>query len=306
MQRDRFAFLFGNLLLSLPACFNPADSSLADGVEAPETTGELPIATDDGTLTTSGDAGPASSDGSTGGEPAPLDGSSTGDVGSATDLDATTGEVVPGTDGGTTGSIEGSTGEPIDATTGAPLDPFVVVTVDDLGLAIPDDGYDGTIESMGCAELDIDDPRDVETVSMQIAMAHTFVGDLVIKVVPPDGPIVTALMRPGVPEPFDGDIPPSGNGSGTDLDPSGPILFGSADSDVSAEDMGATLPGAGRVCLDDGICFFRANAGVNAPAGDITALTGVAGAGTWRVCFGDATLGDTGSVDRVTLSLRMQ
>lgn len=54
-----------------------------------------------------------------------------------------------------------------------------------LNLAIPDNGYNGTLGSMACTPVTLSGSGNITDMNVRIAMNHTWVGDLVIKVVNP-------------------------------------------------------------------------------------------------------------------------
>ena len=108
------------------------------------------------------------------------------------------------------------------------------------GLAIPDDGYDGTLGSMTCCMVDADLGFDTNILDMDVEylITHTWVGDLVLKVVSPGGSATTSTMmsRPGFAELVDDGSSGFGNGADWAGDP---ILFDDDGPDPTAETMGA-------------------------------------------------------------------
>lgn len=173
-----------------------------------------------------------------------------------------------------------------------------------LALAIPDDAYDGSLRSMTCVDLDVR-PFPLDTLAsleVALAMRHTWVADLVIKLVGPGGsPVVTLMSRPNINEPADDGTRMNGNDA--DLDPAFPIRFvdGAA---VSAEDMGDGI-GNRTVCEADGVCVFAPNAGAATP-GDLSSFVGGPASGAWRFCVGDAAGADLGTIDAVTLVMGLR
>jgi len=168
-----------------------------------------------------------------------------------------------------------------------------------LALAITDDGYDGTLGSMSCVTFAVPSTGadTVGSAQVQIAMDHTWIGDLVIKVVSPANTVTTILSRPGLAETVDDGSSCCGDSS--NLVVGSPVTF--ADSSANdAEAMGAV---AIDVCLDDGICDFSPNPGAGPGTNGFYDFNAESTVGTWQVCFGDSGAGDTGTVDSVTLSL---
>jgi len=172
-----------------------------------------------------------------------------------------------------------------------------------LALAIPDDTYVGTLATMTCVDFDVRPfPLDtVTSLTVELAMRHPWVADLVFKLVGPGGaPVVTLMSRPSIDETADDGTRRSGNNA--NLDPASPIRFISG-ATVSAEDMGDGI-GDGTVCAADRICDFAANAGA-ATAGDLMSFVGRPASGAWRFCVGDAAPADIGEIDSVTLVMEL-
>lgn len=170
-----------------------------------------------------------------------------------------------------------------------------------LGLEIPDDGYDGTVGSMVCAELEVDDDGTdlVAYLEVELRVDHTYVGDLTVKLISGAGTEVTLMARPGSDAPDDGTNLPFGRAG--DLLVSFPVTF-SESAPSSAELMGMDMFGfeVVHICADDGLCEFAP--GVAAPpAGALTAVVGEDATGTWRVCVGDSAGGDVGVLNAVHL-----
>ena len=170
-------------------------------------------------------------------------------------------------------------------------------------IAITDDGYDGTLASMACRTINQGGGGTVQDASVTVAIEHTWVGDLTIKLESPAGTVATMLSRPGAAEASDdGAGPPFGDSS--DLALSSPITFSTTDGLFDAETMGASIPGSGVVCADDGECLFTPNPDSASDSGDLAALfDGEDPSGDWRLCVGDSAGGDTGNLGDVTLDL---
>lgn len=170
--------------------------------------------------------------------------------------------------------------------------------VSSVGKDVSDDAYDGTIGSMTCVEVPVDNPFSaVQSVELTLGMDHSFVGDLVVKVVSPGSVVATVLNRPGRAEGVD-----DGNGGGGDssnLASSHRVRFADALSD-DAETMGNGIDGFGEVCQDDGRCDYHP-APDSAVDDGLTELVGLAPAGKWLVCVGDAGNLDGGTVEYVAL-----
>lgn len=166
--------------------------------------------------------------------------------------------------------------------------------------AVTDNGYDGTIASMTCLDFVVPDNAKglVEETgfAVTLAMDHSFVGDLVVKLVAPSGHVGTLLHRPGI---YAG--PDDGTGAGgttSNLDSAYPITLQRGIGGFKSDSVGKNLTTSQAVCRDDGYCKFVAEA----DAGPFELEHEHVG-GTWRVCIGDAAGGDTGTVKSATLTL---
>lgn len=180
------------------------------------------------------------------------------------------------------------------------VDPVMQGTTPASPVAITDNGYDGTIASMTC--LDVVIPEGTRgyvnntAFSVQLTMDHTFVGDLVLKLVAPSGHVSTLMHRPGLTSPMDnGDL---SGGNGADLVSTHPVTFARGIGGFMSEALGTNLTAAQAPCRDNIYCNY---VGVSTVGPDEIQREPVAG--TWRVCVGDAASGDTGTVTSVALDL---
>jgi glucose/arabinose dehydrogenase len=179
------------------------------------------------------------------------------------------------------------------------------------GRAVRDGAYGGALAGMNCVDANVEPVRWNAAVYGRIASApevdlglsHGRVGDLVVKLVSPDGIQVPLLSRPGVAEPIDKGLDGL-FGDTSDLVAKAPVTFADG-SPVSAERLGESLGAAGAVCRDDRLCRFHPAAGAAPGATKLGALVGRPGTGRWRICVGDATPGTAGSLDRATLRFRL-
>jgi len=161
-------------------------------------------------------------------------------------------------------------------------------------MTIPDH-VPNTIPQYTCWTMPVSNAFSVTSATLQLAISHTFVSDLVLQLRSPDGTALTLLNRAGVPATM--------YGSAADLQAAYPITF--ADGYADAELMGSTLGPTGVICKDDGQCTFAPN-----PDGDtasqLTTLRGFAGkasAGTWQFCAEDVASGDVGTLVTAKLDL---
>jgi uncharacterized repeat protein (TIGR01451 family) len=161
---------------------------------------------------------------------------------------------------------------------------------------VPDNLYDGTLASMACLDVPGSNVT-ITDLDVQLNLAHTWVGDLAIKLVSPSAEILTLMSRPGLAEPADDGTDCCGDSS--NLLTTSPIMFDDAAA-ISAEDMGTTLGTDGVICQDDGECTF-APAPDTGPGTNLAQFNTQNGAGTWQVCVGDSGGGDTGDLDSAVL-----
>jgi cysteine-rich repeat protein len=180
------------------------------------------------------------------------------------------------------------------------LNPFLIEVGDAaLDQAIPDDTYLGTLVSMACASFEVQDDATVVDVELELALTHTYAGDLTAKLVSPSGTVITLFSRPGMVDQADDGAGCCGESA--NLDAAGPLAFRD-DFMADAETMGGPLGQNGVICIDDGICEYHTNPGSAAP-GTLIDLVGEGTMGFWQVCVGDSSNGDTGTLVGVTLSI---
>jgi subtilisin-like proprotein convertase family protein len=134
----------------------------------------------------------------------------------------------------------------------------------------------------------------VTDLSVDLAIEHTWVGDLIIELRGPNGEVLNLVDRPGRPLGTFGD---SSNAAAT---AEGTISFDdNAASGVNAEDMGATIFGDEVICLDDGICNYF-------PNDQSTFFSDIIGGdpnGEWNLFVSDNGGGDTGFVANWALNV---
>jgi len=175
-------------------------------------------------------------------------------------------------------------------------------TAANLGASIVDDGYNGTQASMTCVSIPVagTGTYPVDFLAVTAWVDHTWIGDLVFKVVSPNNTVVTVMSRPGLAEGADDGTSGGGDGDSSDLVSTDPIEF--IDSGPkSAESMGDGLTDSQAVCRDDAACIYNPNRGA-AAGGKLIAFAGQVMAGTWKFCAGDAGLGDLGAIQKVRLT----
>lgn len=172
------------------------------------------------------------------------------------------------------------------------------VVLEDLGLLIPNDDYDGNQESMVCVDLAIAKVGVVHDVRVKVGAEHPFIGDLVFKLWSPKGTVLTLMSLPGGAEEADDGMSDSTEGS--DLSATWPVTFRSDGTD--AELMGHTIEQDQAVCRDDGVCDYAPSPGAG-PGEDFGDFAGEASEGTWKFCAGDSAFADDGTLESVTLTV---
>ena len=167
---------------------------------------------------------------------------------------------------------------------------------------IADGTYNGTLASMACVNIPVSGTGNITVIGMTVTawLDHTWVGDLVLKLLSPDNTVVTLMSRPGVIESSDDGTSASGAGDSSNLLSTFPVTFADG-GPKSAEAMGSTLIDSQVVCRDDAACTYDPNNGA-AAAGKLSAFIGKPLLGTWRFCAGDAGMGDTGTIQQVRLT----
>ena len=150
-----------------------------------------------------------------------------------------------------------------------------------------------------CLAMSMPSVASVVSGVLRLGMDHTYIGDLKVQVIAPNGNALTVLNRPGVPQLKYGDT--------SNFSASYPVTF-TASGVVSAELMGHKIGGTSIVCKDDKDCTF-----VPAPDGDtgstISSFEGFAGTqsqGVWQVCVSDLSVNDVGRVKEAMLDLVCQ
>jgi subtilisin-like proprotein convertase family protein len=178
-------------------------------------------------------------------------------------------------------------------------------------VAIPDNQYPPggafNAPTMACQTVDassLPPSATITDVSIQAAMAHTWVGDTVAKLGSPDGTVMGVFSRPGMAEASDG--AETGFGDSSNLLATSPITFEDSGGAGDAENMGngGTLGDAGVVCQDDARCNFFANrGGIAVGPTNFAGFDGEAASGIWTFCMGDGAGGDTGTLTSWTLNI---
>lgn len=170
---------------------------------------------------------------------------------------------------------------------------------------IPDATYDGSLASMLCDAIDassIPAGATVDSVDIQTAIDHTWIGDLVVKLVSPDGSELGVLSRVGFSEPADDGT--GCCGSSAQMDAAFPLsFFDTAPND--AETMGAGLAGSEAVCRDGAqLCDFFPNPdSVATPPANFAGFAGEEASGNWTLCVGDSVADDVGTFQSWTINI---
>lgn len=155
-----------------------------------------------------------------------------------------------------------------------------------------DDLYDGTLGSMASLSLNVPDSMSISDVDIIVDIAHTWAGDLVMKLQSPSGSVIDLVSRAGFDEPAD-------DGSGC-CGESSDLVFGNIyEFDDAAADSSDTMGSGG----EDPIASFSLfSSGFNNTLG-LTSLNGEDSAGSWTLYVGDSAGGDFGILDGFTLQI---
>jgi subtilisin-like proprotein convertase family protein len=168
-----------------------------------------------------------------------------------------------------------------------------------LALAIPDNGYNGSLASMATSSIIVPDIGDntIQELHVTIGMSHTFIGDLTIKLVGPGGQVLTLLNRPGSTAADNGVDTPFG--SGDDFIFANLVSYDD-DGTIAAENLG-TLAGT---VIPNGTVATPGPIG--ALAGELTNFAGYDGlsaVGTWTLHLGDSAGADLGTLDQWSITI---
>lgn len=151
------------------------------------------------------------------------------------------------------------------------------------------------ISAMDCGIIPVVGLTSPEHLSIELAVQHTWIGDLTLKLFNPIGDEMTLLNRPMLP------IPDDLFGSPADLSAAAPITFMDG-APTDAETMGLNV-GSGVVCADDGICEYFANPDeeLNSVL-NLNALLNGDPNGDWLICGGDSIFPDPGIIHNAVLT----
>lgn len=169
-----------------------------------------------------------------------------------------------------------------------------------ISVPIEDDAYAGTLGSMAQSTLTIASAGPIAGIEVTgLALSHSWVGDLTIKLESPSTTLVTLLNRPGGAAPDTGADSPVGDSS--NIQAAFPISFSDL-APQSAELMGGTLPDTGVICRDDTFCSY-VPAPDTAPPSSLGDFIGEDTAGTWTLYVGDSAFLDTGNLQQWCLTI---
>lgn len=150
-------------------------------------------------------------------------------------------------------------------------------------LAIPDGNGVGVTSTLAVAATGV-----LNGITVEVAISHTWVGDLIIKLLSPGGTSLTLMERPGGVG--------SALGDSSNLAASTPITFSDAAA-TAAEDMGAA-------CSDGQTIGVNCNVPPSfVPDQALSALSGQSITGDWKLTVSDNADLDVGSLASWTLHL---
>ena len=131
-------------------------------------------------------------------------------------------------------------------------------------------------------DIIITDSGILSGLTVEIAVDHTWVGDLIFTLTGPNGTVITLMDRPGNPN--------STFGDSSNLSAASPITFDDSAS-VMAEDAGASLGGNDIIT------------GSFAPDMLLSSFNGIDILGTWTLFVSDNAGGDEGAIDSWSLHI---
>ncbi|MCX7552608.1 S8 family serine peptidase [Marinicella sp. S1101] len=165
----------------------------------------------------------------------------------------------------------------------------------DLGapIAITDNGYqtNDPAANLTCSTINVSGVSPTSTMSVEMAIDHTWAGDVTLKVFNPNNDELAMLNRPGVPA--------GGFGNSSDLVATAPVTF----SDTGTTDAETMGDAGSTICEVDGFCDYFPN-----PSEEVSSLADFASLvaafdpnGTWFLCGGDSAGGDPGTIQAASL-----
>ncbi len=173
------------------------------------------------------------------------------------------------------------------------------------GIGIPDDGYVGGFGGVGqaCSTINTTSPAPVSAtvlgVFTGVALSHTWVGDLTMKLRSPNNTTLTILNRPGSNAPDDGSGAVGNNANWNNT----LIAFGDGFG-PEAETMGTGLATDQVICTANGVCAHDPSPDTaTQPPSAFSAYNGSSALGNWTLCMGDSALGDVGILNQWRLYL---
>ncbi len=172
-------------------------------------------------------------------------------------------------------------------------------------IAIPDDAYNGSINTMACSTINTTQSVAagalVAGASVEVGLDHTWIGDLTIKLRAPDGKVLTLLNRPGSTVADNGTDNPIGDNSNW---AAGTVITFADGAGPEAETMGSTLADAQNICINDGICGHDPSPDTApTPPASFSDLNDGTARGAWSLCVGDSAQLDTGNIRLWRLNL---
>lgn len=135
----------------------------------------------------------------------------------------------------------------------------------------------------------------ITTMTVRVAMTHTWIGDLSLWLVNPMSQSLVLMHRPGAPA--------ASLGRNPNLTSTFPITFADG-GQASAEAMGTGLTTSQFVCQQDGVCAFSPDPdGQVSTFGTLAGFVGQNPYGAWQFCAADWAASDFGAVESVTLDI---
>ncbi len=153
-------------------------------------------------------------------------------------------------------------------------------------LTIPDDGYNGSLASMGASNIAVTGVTgsSVINIEVDVNLNHTWVGDLIMKLQSPDGSLLTLVSRPGSAETVDDGTTGT---VGTNSDWLGSTLTFTDLGTTDAELLNTPFTGT----------YFPNPGASTSPTQTFASLFGGSMNGNWTLYVGDRAADDIGTLN---------
>lgn len=152
-----------------------------------------------------------------------------------------------------------------------------------LNISFVDNGFDGTLASMQSDTIQVATQGVVQSITLDISLEHTWVGDLVFRLTGPESTTITLLSRPGL-FGFDDGTGCCGN--------AGNATFANL---INFDDLAGTSAES-----------WNGSGGSFSPNDPLSAFIGGSMLGNWTLYIGDSESADVGRLNSWTLNIEYQ